>query len=184
MKLKVGLLGTADNIASHLLLQELKNQNIYPQLIILEQSRGKSLWKRIIRNSQNAGLLQTIRLLQTIIRIVYGVALRLGNRGIVGQSASIGLGADVKIVRDLNGFDCQKTLAASRVDILILCTDSLIKRSIFSIPRLGAINAHTGWIPAYRGIGSMLAMLRDGFLPAISVHFIDEGVDTGPLACR
>lgn len=178
MNLKVGFLGMADNVASRSLLDELQKQNIYPQLIILEQSRGKGLWKRIIRKLRNAGLRQTIH------RIVDGAALLLRNRGIEGKSASIGTGNVLKVVRDLNGVDCQKMLTASKVDILILCTDSLIKRSIFSIPRLGAINAHPGWIPTYRGIGSKLAMLRDGFLPAISVHFIDEGVDTGPLVCR
>jgi hypothetical protein len=30
----------------------------------------------------------------------------------------------------------------------------------------------------------MTRMIEDGLLPAISVHFVDEGVDTGPLVLR
>ena len=178
MKLRIGFLGMSDNLATRFLLEELNLIDVIPDVIILENSKSRGILRRVIRKVKNAGLIQTCK------RALVGISLILSNRGYNQGDARNILPANVLFVSDLNGQTCKDLLLKSNLDVALLCTDNLIKRAIFSIPKLGMINAHPGWIPAYRGIGSTLAMLRDGFQPAISVHYIDEGVDTGPLICR
>jgi len=47
------------------------------------------------------------------------------------------------------------------------------------------LNVHPGWLPVYRGAMAYFWVLRQGDESAgVSVHWIDEGVDTGSLVAR
>jgi folate-dependent phosphoribosylglycinamide formyltransferase PurN len=75
-------------------------------------------------------------------------------------------------------------LQKEKVDILVLATDAIVTYKILKLPQLATLNAHLGWIPLFRGLGSNCFQLEKGKFPAISVHKVDEGVDTGPLILR
>jgi methionyl-tRNA formyltransferase len=58
----------------------------------------------------------------------------------------------------------------------------ILKGSFIDHPRLGAINFHPAPLPQYKGCGGYnLAILegRDGW--AVSAHYVDEGIDSGPI---
>ena len=58
----------------------------------------------------------------------------------------------------------------------------VLKRRIFEVPRLGCINLHKGRVPKYRGMPPGFWELYDGAASAgVTVHFIDEGLDTGDV---
>ena len=66
-------------------------------------------------------------------------------------------------------------------DIFIASTDSFLKRKVFSIPKYGTLNAHPAKNPGFRGLNSSNRMLKATGNRCITLHLIDEGVDTGPV---
>ena len=61
----------------------------------------------------------------------------------------------------------------------------ILKARALSIPRLGILNIHPGWLPEYKGAMSYFWCLRNNESKAgVSVHWMDEGIDTGPLLAR
>jgi methionyl-tRNA formyltransferase len=73
-------------------------------------------------------------------------------------------------------------LQALQPDLLITCEAPVLPESVFTIPRLGTINIHYSLLPEYRGGSPLLWQVIDGSSEGgVSVHFIDAGIDTGPL---
>lgn len=67
---------------------------------------------------------------------------------------------------------------------LILCGyfDKIIPENIFSSPRLGCYNIHPGLLPRYRGpFPTAWALLNKESTIGITVHLIDNGIDTGNI---
>ena len=70
-------------------------------------------------------------------------------------------------------------------DLLITCGAPLIPSVVFTVPRLGTINAHYAILPAYRGGSPILwQVLDEQEKGGVSIHFIDEGIDTGTVIAR
>ena len=60
----------------------------------------------------------------------------------------------------------------------------ILKKDILSIPRLGSVNLHTSFLPYNRGAEPHIWSQLDGTPQGISIHLIDEGIDTGPIIAR
>ena len=84
-------------------------------------------------------------------------------------------------VGDANGEACQQHLRRLGVDLLILAGAPIVRAPVLSIPRVGTLNAHLGALPRYRGMNTVEWAILEGAEPAISVHFVDAGVDTGDI---
>ena len=66
--------------------------------------------------------------------------------------------------------------------IVVHSMSQLLKEKIFSIPRYGAINLHPSMLPSYRGPNPDFWQYVDMELnPGATVHYIDEGEDTGDI---
>jgi methionyl-tRNA formyltransferase len=60
--------------------------------------------------------------------------------------------------------------------------NQIFKSSIINTPKLGTINCHAGMLPFYRGRNVLnWVLINDEKEFGITVHFIDEGVDTGDI---
>lgn len=58
----------------------------------------------------------------------------------------------------------------------------LIKADILSVPRLGTINVHFSLLPRYRGAAPVQwALVRGETRTGVTVFWVDEGMDTGPI---
>lgn len=68
-------------------------------------------------------------------------------------------------------------------DVMVVFSMSrLLKKSIFSIPKMGAINLHPAFLPDYRGPNPDFWQYYNMELnPGVTVHYIDEGEDTGDI---
>ena len=68
-------------------------------------------------------------------------------------------------------------------DLLVIFSMSqLLKKNIISIPRLGVINLHPSYLPFYRGPNPDFWQYYDMDVnPGVTVHFVDEGEDTGDI---
>ncbi len=71
-------------------------------------------------------------------------------------------------------------------DILcIACFSLYIPRSILTIPHLGCLNVHPSLLPANRGPDPLFWTFHDGHRETgVTIHRMDEGLDTGPLVAQ
>jgi folate-dependent phosphoribosylglycinamide formyltransferase PurN len=93
--------------------------------------------------------------------------------------------AAVRYVPHTNGPRAVETLRSLEPAIVVQLGAGILRRQIFTIPSLGALNMHHGIAPAIRGMNSIYWALwerRPDWI-GTTVHLIDEGLDTGrPLA--
>lgn len=84
-----------------------------------------------------------------------------------------------------NGSDInlQKWVQGLGPDLMVVHSMSqLLKANIFTIPRYGTINLHPSLLPSYRGSNPWFWMYFNMDLnPGVTVHYIDEGEDTGDI---
>ena len=60
--------------------------------------------------------------------------------------------------------------------------NQIFKKEIINIPRLKTINCHAGKLPFYRGRNILnWALINDEKEFGITVHYVDEGIDTGDI---
>lgn len=85
-------------------------------------------------------------------------------------------------VGNLNSQKAAETLRTLRADLGIVLGTRVLKRSTFSVPRLGCLNVHKGKVPEYRGMPAGFWELYDGQSDAgVTIHFVDDGLDTGDI---
>lgn len=74
-------------------------------------------------------------------------------------------------------------MAGYQPDLLVIYGFNwILPPAVFDIPRFGAINIHPSLLPRYRGPAPELWAIRNGDADlGVSVHQVDEGVDTGPI---
>jgi folate-dependent phosphoribosylglycinamide formyltransferase PurN len=85
------------------------------------------------------------------------------------------------VVADVNGEMCRTTLESMAVDLLILGGAPIVRDPVLRVPRLGTLNAHQGPLPRYRGMNVLEWAILEGTSPSVTVHFVNEGVDTGDI---
>ena len=90
-------------------------------------------------------------------------------------------GGQFLCVRDINSEECRMALQTLEVDVLILAGAPIVRAPILKVPRLGTLNAHQGALPQFRGMNVIEWAILEGQPPAISIHFVDPGVDTGDI---
>ena len=58
----------------------------------------------------------------------------------------------------------------------------ILKKPLIQIPKLGILNFHPAPLPELRGTGGFnLAILENHETFGVTVHYMDEGIDTGPV---
>lgn len=91
----------------------------------------------------------------------------------------------IKSVSSFNSPAALEFLKNAKPGLLLFTGGGLLRKEILNIPALGVLNCHSGWLPQYRGMDVVeWAILQaKGKKPqlGLSLHFIDQGVDTGPI---
>jgi peptidoglycan/xylan/chitin deacetylase (PgdA/CDA1 family) len=83
---------------------------------------------------------------------------------------------------NLNGTGALEELRSVEADLGVVLGTRILKRTLFSVPRLGCINLHKGKVPEYRGTPPGFWELYDGRDAAgVTIHFVDDGLDTGDI---
>lgn len=92
-------------------------------------------------------------------------------------------GIQVETVADVNSPAMLQRLRQLQPDLLISARFShIFKAAALAIPRHGIVNVHPGELPRYAGLFAPMRMLLEGATElACTVHWIDEGIDTGPI---
>ena len=71
----------------------------------------------------------------------------------------------------------------SAIDIVIQGGIGILTSEALAAPRIGFVNVHPGHLPEYRGNSCPEWALYNGDPVYATAHFIDEGIDTGPIIC-
>ena len=67
----------------------------------------------------------------------------------------------------------------------VACFSLYIPRGIMEIPRLGCLNVHPSLLPANRGPDPLFWTFRNGGRETgVTIHLMDEGLDTGPIVAQ
>ena len=80
-----------------------------------------------------------------------------------------------------NSPDCLETLQGYGPDLVVLGGTRIIRTSLLAVPSGGTVNAHPGLLPRLRGSSSVGWALYKDLPVGSTVHFVDAGIDTGPV---
>jgi folate-dependent phosphoribosylglycinamide formyltransferase PurN len=85
--------------------------------------------------------------------------------------------------RGTNTPETLQILRALAPDVIAIGQTGILRPKLLEIPRLGTLNAHPGVLPNYRGIDSFQWAVLNGEPEnvGVTVHWVDRGVDTGPI---
>jgi methionyl-tRNA formyltransferase len=92
-------------------------------------------------------------------------------------------GIDFLPIRNVNEPEGLKRLAAYEADLLVsMSFDQIFRTGILELCPQGAINCHAGALPFYRGRNILnWALINDEREFGVTVHYMDEGIDTGDI---
>jgi methionyl-tRNA formyltransferase len=89
-------------------------------------------------------------------------------------------------IQNINSDEFIKEVLDYKCDLLVsMSFNQIFKKKILDIPSLGVINCHAGKLPFYRGRNILnWVLINDEKEFGITVHFVDEGIDTGDIICQ
>jgi len=111
----------------------------------------------------------------------YQISAREGSR-VFWNIASVAdyHGIACERVPDVNAVAFIERLRQKNVDILFVSCPQILQRKILSVPRICAINKHSGKLPDYRGVFPVFyAMLNDESNATLTLHTMTERIDVG-----
>jgi len=83
-----------------------------------------------------------------------------------------------------NGARMVATLVATRPDWILMMGGGLLNQAVIRTARHGVLNAHPGLLPYIRGVDVIRHAVLRGVPIGVTLHFIDEGIDTGRMIRR
>jgi len=72
-----------------------------------------------------------------------------------------------------------RTVRSRNIDLLLNTGAEILKKEIIQSSRIGILNAHMARLPFFRGMNVLEWSLFEGQPLGVTLHLIDEGVDTG-----
>ena len=88
--------------------------------------------------------------------------------------------------RNINSRESRDLIAGYRPDLIVsLQANVIFKRRLIDLPSKGCLNVHTALLPKYRGLmPTFWALKNNEAVTGVSVFFMDEGIDSGPILVR
>lgn len=179
---KFAVLTTEGSPSAFVVLKEMAEAGRRPHTIVVLRPDARKNARRVLQKLYTAGPVATAKRVLTILKNRRRAAARSADVASAPTYATYA--ENVVYTSSFVEPDMLASLKVEKFDLFIAVTDEILLRRIFSVPRLGTLNAHPGENPRYRGLSAAARMVRDGRQPVVSVHLIDEGIDTGPLILR
>lgn len=66
-------------------------------------------------------------------------------------------------------------------DLIVFTGGNIVGQQLLDVPRLGILNVHLALLPEIRGMSSPEWSLLNGVPAGITIHYMDAGIDTGPV---
>ncbi len=92
-------------------------------------------------------------------------------------------GIPIEIHQDVNSDEFLNRMKGYGVDLFIsMSFNQIFKQKMINLPKLKTINCHAGSLPFYRGRNVLnWVLINDEETFGITVHYVDEGIDTGDI---
>ena len=142
---------------------------------------------RVLLAGEEAAAAHALRLLRETGQHVVGVLTgRAGAARSVGPLSSLaeGWGHRLWPARRVREPDFAEEVRAERVDLLLnVHSLYVVHPDVVAAPRIGSFNVHPGPLPEYAGLNApSWAILSGERVHAVTVHWMDAGIDTGEIA--
>jgi methionyl-tRNA formyltransferase len=85
------------------------------------------------------------------------------------------------VCNDMNSPGSVARLTQWSPDLIIFAGGNILRRSVLKVPRLGILNVHLGLLPEVRGMSTPEWSLLENVPAGITLHYMDAGIDTGPI---
>lgn len=82
------------------------------------------------------------------------------------------------------GKDIDPALVEGKDYLLSVHFPHIIKKEILDLPSVGTLNLHPAFLPYNKGWHTPTWAIYDGTPFGVTLHWIDEGIDTGPIALQ
>jgi methionyl-tRNA formyltransferase len=171
---RIFAIGYSDNTSTSYLLDYLIKHGVMIDGVIFPKNQLKRSWRRLLRKVQLRGIIPAMR------RIPENLMLRKKQ---INKICRQNIGK-VFFVDDLNSEEVKRILISNGVKLLLLTATPIIKAIIIDIDGLTILNAHTGWLPTYRGLDGNLKAMRDRHGPGVSIHKVTKKIDAGEIYLR
>ena len=90
----------------------------------------------------------------------------------------------VAVCSDQNAADSIARLREWSPELIVFTGGNILRKPVLELPRLGVLNVHLGLLPEIRGMSSPEWSLLKNVPVGITIHYMDEGIDTGPVLQR
>lgn len=99
------------------------------------------------------------------------------------EEYAVKYGIDYFLLEDINSNSSILKISDYNCDLLVsMSFNQIFKRNTLNITSQGVINCHAGKLPFYRGRNILnWALINDEKEFGITVHYVDEGIDTGDI---
>lgn len=92
---------------------------------------------------------------------------------------------DIILGPTLRSPDTIQKIKALKPDVIVsVLFDYILKPEVINIPEKGCINLHPSFLPYNRGQYPNIWSIVDGTPSGVTLHYIDEGVDTGEIIAQ
>jgi|GEM_PF-1827710 len=159
-------------------------------IIAVKQKKNKNILSKLHRVKKKIEILGILGLLEVITSIPISIYFNKKNDKIISnlfnklESPNISIKAEQAIyVESVNGKSAEKAIFNLKPDILIQAGAGILKKNIFTIPKICTLNIHHGIAPLIKGMSSINWALLENIQEWIgaTLHEIDEGIDTGKV---
>lgn len=102
------------------------------------------------------------------------------------EKMAVEIGCPFLVIQNINTQESIATIEAMNIDLLVsMSFNQIMKSGLIRAARLGAINCHAGDLPRYRGRNVInWAIINGEEELGITVHRIDEGIDSGAILAQ
>ncbi|MFG6379936.1 MAG: methionyl-tRNA formyltransferase [Lachnospiraceae bacterium] len=89
----------------------------------------------------------------------------------------------VYIYKNINSLEFQNIILKYQADLFVsMSFDQIFREKMINFPKYKTINCHAGKLPFYRGRNVLnWVLINDEKEFGITVHYVDEGIDTGDI---
>lgn len=92
----------------------------------------------------------------------------------------------IELDRSINHSESRARISSYSPDLLVsILGNEIFKRKLIQLAPRGCLNLHTALLPKYRGLMPSFWVLRNGESETgVSVFYVDEGIDSGPIVVQ
>ena len=94
-------------------------------------------------------------------------------------------GIPVDFTENPNAEEYLNKLKKAAPDIIINQSQFIVKKPLFELPKIGMLNRHNALLPKNRGrLTPFWVLFKKEKETGVSIHFVDEGIDSGPIVVQ